>query len=84
MLNANSCWHFNICEQDKFRAQLSWAWEIVREPVIGLIKWLRPKGLKVCSYVEKCAEFKNQTLKKIGWYTKVLCATEYPRVMQTI
>ena len=35
---------------------------IVREPVIGLIKWLRPKGLKMCSYVEKCAEFKNQTL----------------------
>ena len=34
------------------------------------------------SYVEKCAEFKNQTLKKIGWYTKVLCATEYPRGMQ--
>ena len=33
---------------------------IVQEPVIGLIKWLRPKGLKVCSYVEKCAEFKNQ------------------------
>ena len=29
------------------------------EPVIGLIKWLRPKGLKVCSYVEKCAEFKK-------------------------
>ena len=55
---------------------------IVREPVIGLIKWLRPKGLKVCSYEEKCAEFKNQTLKKIGWYTKVLCATEYPRGMQ--
>ena len=24
----------------------------------------------MCSYVEKCAEFKNQTLKKIGWYTK--------------
>ena len=37
---------------------------IVREPEIGLIKWLRPKGLKVCSYVEKGAEFKNQTLKK--------------------
>ena len=32
--------------------------------MIGLIKWLRPKGLKVCSYVKKCAEFKNQTLKK--------------------
>ena len=36
---------------------------IVHEPVIGLIKWLRPKGLKVCSYVEKCAKFKNKTLK---------------------
>ena len=34
------------------------------------------------SYVEKCAESKNQTLKRIGWYTKVLCATEYPRGMQ--
>ena len=32
---------------------------IVREPAILLIKWLRPKGLKVCSYVEKYAEFKN-------------------------
>ena len=31
---------------------------------MGLTKWLRPKGLKVCSYVEKYAEFKNQTLKK--------------------
>ena len=51
---------------------------LVREPVIGLIKWSRPKGLKVCSYVEKCAKFKNQTLKKIGWYKKTLCATEYP------
>ena len=41
---------------------------------------LRPKGLKVYSYVEKYAEFKNQSLKKIGWYTKLLCATEYPWV----
>ena len=40
------------------------------------------KRLKVCSYVEKCAKFKNQTLKKIGWYTKVLCSTEYPWGMQ--
>ena len=39
---------------------------IVQEPAIGLIKWLRPKGLKVCSYVEKSAEIKNQTLKKIS------------------
>ena len=31
---------------------------------MGLIKWLRPKGLKVCSYAEKCAKFKNYTLKK--------------------
>ena len=49
---------------------------IVRDPVIGLIKWFRPKGMKVCSYAEKCAELKIQTLKKIGWYTKVLCAWE--------
>ena len=55
---------------------------IVQEPVIGLIKWLRPKGLKVCSYAEKCAEFINQTLKEIGCNTKALCATEYPRGMQ--
>ena len=26
-LNANNCWHFNIYEQDKFCAQLSWAWK---------------------------------------------------------
>ena len=30
------------------------------------MKWLRPKGLKVFSYVEKCAELKNQTLQKIA------------------
>ena len=48
---------------------------IIREPTIGLIKWLRPKGLKGYSYVEKCAEFKNQTLIKLGWYTKKLWAT---------
>ena len=57
--------------------------ELVREPVVGLIKWLRPKGLNACSYAEKGAELKNQTnCKKIGWYTKVLCAKEYPRGMQ--
>ena len=52
--------------------------QLVREPAILLIKWLRPKGLKVFSYVEKYAEFKNKTLKKIDWYTKVLWATKYP------
>ena len=52
---------------------------IVREPAVGLIMWLRPKGLKVYSYVEKYAEFKNRSLEKIGWYINLLCATEYPR-----
>ena len=33
------------------------------------------------SYVEKCAEFKNQTLKKSAG-PKVPCATEYPQDMQ--
>ena len=28
------------------------------------------KGLMVCSYVEKCAEFKNQTLEKNGLVLK--------------
>ena len=56
--------------------------QLVREPAILLIKWLRPKGLKVCSYVEKYAEFKTKNLKKIGWYTKMLCAAEYPRGKQ--
>ena len=37
---------------------------IVREPAILLIKWLRPKGLKVCTYVEKYAELKIKLLKK--------------------
>ena len=54
---------------------------IVREPVIGLIKWLRPNGLTVCSYVDKCALFKNQTLKKsacsqkcyVQWNITAIC-----------
>ena len=38
---------------------------IVREPAVdSIIMWLRPKGLKVYSYVEMYAEFKNQSLKK--------------------
>ena len=51
---------------------------IVREPAVLFIKWLRPKGLKVCSKIGKYGEFKNQILKNIGWYTKLLCAAEYP------
>ena len=53
--------------------------QLVREPAILLIKWLRPKGLKMCSYVEKYAKFKNQTLKKIGWYTKNAMRSGIPR-----
>ena len=55
---------------------------IVQESAILLIKWLRPKGLKVCSFVEMYAEFKNQALKKIGWYTKMLYPVVYPRGRQ--
>ena len=40
---------------------------------IDLIKWLRPKGLKVCSYVEKCAKFKSQTLKKRLVHKSSMC-----------
>ena len=40
------------------------------------------KMLEGLFYVEKCVEFKNQTLQKFGWYTTVLCATEYPWGMQ--
>ena len=40
--NANNCWHFNIYEQDKFRAQLSWVWKSVITSGPGLFKqaWL--------------------------------------------
>ena len=37
---------------------------LVREPVIGLIKWLRPKGLKLFSYVECVLNSKIKLLKK--------------------
>ena len=53
---------------------------LVQEPVIGLIKWLKPKGLKVCSYVEKCAEFKNQTLKKSAGTQKCYAQWNIPGV----
>ena len=43
----------------KFICMIFSVTKLAREPVIGLIKWLGPKGLKVCSYGEKCAEFKN-------------------------
>ena len=53
---------------------------IVRETAILLIKWLRPKGLKVCSYIEKNAEFKNQTLKKLVGTQKCFARRNTPGV----
>ena len=53
---------------------------LFREPVIGLIKWLRSKGLKVCSYAEKCAKFKNQTLKKLAGTQKYYAQRNTPGV----
>ena len=32
---------------------------LVREPAVGLIMWLRPKGLKMCSYVKSKLNSKN-------------------------
>ena len=37
------------------------------------------KRFEVCSYVEKYAEFENQTLINIRWYTNCLYAKEYHR-----
>ena len=45
------------------------ALHLFRESAVGLFMWLRPKDLKICSYVEKYADFKNQTLIKISWNT---------------
>ena len=53
---------------------------IVREPAILLIKCLRSKGLKVCSYEEKYAEFKNQTLKKSDGTQKCYAQRNAPEV----
>ena len=53
---------------------------VVQEPIIGLIKWLRPKGLKVRSYVEKCAEFKIKLLKQSACTQKCYVQRNTPRV----
>ena len=55
---------------------------LVREPAIGLLKWLRPKDLKVCYYVEKCAEFKNQTLKNLAGTQKCYAQRNTPGIRQ--
>ena len=44
------------------------------------IKWMRLKGLKVCSYVEKCAKLKNQTLKKLAGTQKCHAQRNTPGV----
>ena len=72
-IRSAGCWHMLLSVCSLFCKEI----RIVREPAVGLIMWLRPKGLKVHSYIEKYAEFKNQSLKIIVWYTKLLCATEY-------
>ena len=53
---------------------------VVREPAILLIEWLRPKGLKECSYVEKYAEFKDRTLKKSAGTQKCFALRNTPGV----
>ena len=40
---ANNCWHFNIYEQDKFHAQLSWA----GKKFYNLEAWSRTKQLQL-------------------------------------
>ena len=54
--------------------------QVVREPAILLIKWLRPKGLKVCSYEEKYAEFKIKLLKKLAGTQKCYAKRNTPGV----
>ena len=44
-----------------FHKQCHSSSKLVPEPAIGLINWLRPNSMKVCSYAEKCTEFKNKT-----------------------
>ena len=50
----NKCWHFNIYEQDKFRAQLSWVWKkfydlgasiLLRNPIF-LFLWFFREGVQ--------------------------------------
>ena len=47
--NANNCWHFNIYEQDKFRAQLSWAWK-------------KLYNLRACLFRQSCKMLKKYIL----------------------
>ena len=54
--------------------------DIVREPVIGLIKWLRPKGLKVCSYVESVLNSEIKLLKKSAGTQKCYAHRNTPGV----
>ena len=53
---------------------------IVQEPAILLIKWLRPKGLKVCSYVESMLNSKIKLLKKSAGTQKCYARRNTPGV----
>ena len=63
----------HLYELNEFYVEL-----VVRELTIGLIKWLRPKGLKACSYVEKWAEIKIK-LSKISAVHKSTMRNGIPR-----
>ena len=41
--------------------------------VIGLIKWFKPKGLKVCSYVESVLNSKIKLLKNRLVHKNAMC-----------
>ena len=47
-----STW-YRIMQDHSFKRSIFYIDSNIREHTIGLINWLRPKGLRVCSYVEK-------------------------------
>ena len=48
--------------------------------MIGSIKWLRPKGLKVCSYVESELNSKIKLLKKSAGTQKCYAQRNTPGI----
>ena len=51
----NSCWHFNIYEQDKFRAQLSW----VRIEFYNLGAWWYLPAAKIQTRLSKLGPYQS-------------------------
>ena len=70
---------FDLLAHQSRRLRVSLCRPRARNRFNQVVEAKRFEGVFLC---RKCAEFKNQTITKIGWYTKVLCATEYPRAMQ--